>query len=64
VLVELRSKRHGVDGYELALVVGDYYFKKPASSIGADGEVSVALGEHADGVGTACSPSRSPTPFL
>jgi len=39
-----------VDGDGLALVVEDYYFKKPAGSIGADVEVSVALVEHADGV--------------
>jgi hypothetical protein len=33
VLVELGSKRHGLDGYGLALVVEDYYFKKPIGSI-------------------------------
>lgn len=39
-----------MDRHEVAVVIEDYDLQEPAGSVGSDGEITVALVEHADDV--------------
>ncbi|UNX56199.1 hypothetical protein MF406_08395 [Georgenia sp. TF02-10] len=50
MLIELATQSHGVDCHGLTVVVDNDHLNEPASPVGADVQVAVALADHTDGV--------------